>query len=29
VLDLSAWTDAGLPPPRPWQDALQEAFAEA
>jgi dTDP-4-dehydrorhamnose reductase len=28
VLDLSAWTDAGLPPPRPWQDALQEAFAE-
>jgi dTDP-4-dehydrorhamnose reductase len=27
VLDLTAWTEAGLPAPRPWQDALRAAFA--
>jgi dTDP-4-dehydrorhamnose reductase len=27
VLDTSAWTAAGLPAPRPWQDALTDALA--
>jgi dTDP-4-dehydrorhamnose reductase len=29
VLDLSAWTAAGLPAPRPWADALREELASA
>jgi dTDP-4-dehydrorhamnose reductase len=29
VLDLHAWTDAGLPTPRPWHEALTAAFAAA
>lgn len=28
VLDLSAWTAAGLPEPRPWRAALHEALHE-
>lgn len=27
VLDASRWAEAGLPPMRPWQDALAAAFA--
>jgi dTDP-4-dehydrorhamnose reductase len=29
VLDLTAWTDAGLAAPRPWADALAAAFGAA
>ena len=29
VLDLRAWTAAGLPAPRPWTDALEEQFRPA
>lgn len=29
VLDLTAWTDAGLTAPRPWRDALHVAMGEA
>lgn len=28
VLSLRGWTAAGLPPPRPWRDALHAAFSE-
>ena len=28
VLGHDAWGDAGLPSPRPWQEALEEAFPE-
>ncbi len=28
VLDGGAWTAAGLPPARPWRDALREAMSE-
>jgi hypothetical protein len=28
VLSPAAWLAAGLPPTRPWRDALHAAFAE-